>query len=228
MSDSPPAQPTTETPSPGSAAAPSAAPSSTTAPDGRATTLLTEQPNASGTTEPATETKTETETSATPFDAAKLTFPDDFGKPDAGMLEKFAEIAKSANLSQEAAQQLANLHTETSKAASEANLQAWSRTIEAWETEIKSDPVIGGDKLEGVKASVAKVVQDPRFATPGFIEALNLTGFGSNPAAVRFFAKIASALTEGSAVQGSPPGPPQRTAAQRMYPNNPSSEAAGD
>jgi hypothetical protein len=165
---------------------------------------------------------------ATPFDVAKLSFPEELGKPDEATLNKFAEIATSLNLSQEGAQQLANLHTEVQKTASEENRKAWSRTIDTWENEVKSDPNIGGDKYEATIAKIAKIVHDPRFETPGFIDGLNLTGFGSHPAAVRFFEKIANVLTEGGPVTGSAPGPSsdQRTAAQRMYPNLPSSSGA--
>jgi hypothetical protein len=192
------------------------------APDGREHTALTTG-NAPGTTEPGKETTEKTETQATPFDAAKLSFPEELGKPDEGMLNKFAEVAKSLNLTQEGAQQLADLHVEVAKAASEENRKAWSRTIDSWENEIKTDREIGGDKWDGVKANIAKIFNDPRFQTPGFIEALDLTGFGSNPAAARFFAKIASVLTEGNAVQGSPPGQQRpQSAAAALYPNNPS------
>lgn len=196
-----------------------------TAPDGRDATILggADAPTAA---EPGKEATKEAPVAATPFDASKLSFPEELGKPDEGVLNKFGEVAKSANLSQEVAQQLADLHTETVKAASEANRQAWSTTIDAWENEIKTDKEIGGDKFDATKAMIAKVVHDPRFATPGFVEALNLTGFGSNPAAVRFFAKIASALTEGQAVTGTPPSQAApRTAAQTLYPNLPSSES---
>jgi hypothetical protein len=143
------------------------------------------------------------------------------------MLNKFGEIAKSANLTQETAQRLADLYTETAKAAQEAGTNAWKSTIEQWENEIKKDPMIGGANLETHQRNFAKVLADPRFATDGVVEALVLTGAGSHPAVNRFMAKIAKALTEGGMVTGNPPSnAAPKTIAQTIYPNNPSS--AGD
>src|SRR2546423_895796 len=106
-------------------------------PDGREHTALT-QTDAPASTEPGKEATPETETkAATPFDAAKLSFPEELGKPDEGMLNEFSEIAKSENLSQEAAQRIADLHVKAVNAASEENRKAWSRTIDSWENEIK-------------------------------------------------------------------------------------------
>jgi hypothetical protein len=194
------------------------------APDGKDSTVLT------AAAPPAVETKSETKEEtppAAPFDASKLSFPEELGKPDEGMLNKFGEIAKSANLTQDTAQRLADLYTETAKAAQEAGTQAWKSTIEQWEGEIKKDPVIGGANLEVHQRNFAKVLADPRFNTDGVIEALVLTGAGSNPAVNRFMAKIAKALTEGGMVTGSPPSSAApRTHAQTIYPHLPS--GAGD
>src|SRR5438552_16982244 len=124
----PPAAPSSTSPSPGSAGTPpSTTPAATTtAPDGKDSTVLT------AATTPAAEAKPETKPEtppAAPFDATKLTFPQELGKPDEGMLNKFGEIAKSANLTQDTAQRLADLYTETAKAAQEAGTQAWKSTI---------------------------------------------------------------------------------------------------
>lgn len=182
--------------------------------------------NAPGTEGETKETKEETKTEAAPFDPAKLSFPEELGKPDETMLNEFANVAKSLNLSQDGAQQLADLHTKAIKAASEANTQLWAKTIETWENEIKSDPDIGGDKLKQHQTNFARVLADPRFHVDGVIEALNTTGAGSNPAINRFIAKLVGALSEGGMVQGSPGSAREpRSAAQRLYPNNPSEAA---
>jgi hypothetical protein len=165
------------------------------------------------------------ETKAAPFEVEKLTFPEGFEK-DEKLLGQFGEIAKSANVSHEAAQQFLDLHASALKAASEASRQSVVQTIESWENEIKADKDIGGDKLRGVQASIAKVIDDPRFTVPGLREALDVTGAGSHPAVFRWLAKLAAALTEGGAVSGSPPAQQtQRSAAQVLFPNQPSSEA---
>jgi hypothetical protein len=199
--------------------------STTLAPDGKDSTVLTAATGTPPETKPA-EAKPDTPDAPAAFDATKLTFPEELGKPDEGMLNKFGEIAKSANLTQDTAQRLADLYTETAKAAQEAGTNAWKSTIEQWEDEIKKDPVIGGANLELHQRNFAKVLADPRFATDGVVEALVLTGAGSHPAVNRFMAKIAKALTEGGMVTGNPPSTAApRTAAQAIYPNHPSSEA---
>jgi hypothetical protein len=221
------AAPSSTSPSPASpqASPPSTSPA-TTAPDGKDSTVLTAAAAADPQTDPAKEPSKQPDAPAA-FDPAKLSFPEELGKPDEGMLNKFGEIAKSANLTQETAQRLTDLYTETTKAAQEAGTNAWKSTIEQWENEIKKDPMIGGANLETHQRNFAKVLADPRFATDGVVEALVLTGAGSHPAINRFMAKIAKALTEGGMVTGSPPsGAAPKTMAQTIYPNNPSS--AGD
>ncbi len=196
----------------------------TTTPSGATSTTLTG--DAPGAAPKEGEAATETAVETPPVDLAKLTFPEGFDKPNEVLLGRFGEVAKSLKLSQEGAQQLTDLYTDTIKAASEANSQAWKVTIDAWENEIKNDPAIGGDKLKAIQTNFHKVLSDPRFNTPGVVEALMLTGAGSNPAINRFMAKIVNALTEGVAVEGSPGSSRSapRSAAQALYPNLPSSE----
>src|SRR5216683_3260938 len=191
----------------------------TTTPSGATSTTLTG--DASSAAPKEGEAAAETTAEAPPVDLAKLTFPEGFDKPNEVLLGRFGEIAKSLSLSQEGAQQLTDLYTDTIKAASEANSQAWKVTIDAWENEIKSDPDIGGDKLKAIQTNFHKVLSDPRFNTPGVVEALMLTGAGSNPSINRFMAKIVNALTEGVAVEGSPSSSRSvpRSAAQALYPN---------
>lgn len=74
-------------------------------------------------------------------------------------------------------------------------------------------------------------MDNPQLTDPKFREALEFTGIGSHPAAVRTLYKWAQALTEGTAVAagGVPPGvgakgPDEaeaRSAASRLYPNLP-------
>jgi hypothetical protein len=206
--DSPPASPTSSTTTP-----------TVTAPDGSPSTVLTEAAHAPDPAAAAEPPKTETPEETTPFDVSKLTFPEELGKPDEGVLNEFGEVAKSLNLTQDGAQKLADLHTKVLQSASEANTQAWKTTIEGWQNEIKADPEIGGDKLKVHQTNFARVLADPRFHVDGVLEALDLTGAGSNPAINRFIAKVVSALTEGGIVQGEPGQARQpRSAAQAMYP----------
>src|SRR5216684_2057144 len=217
---------TTEPAATSTAVAETPTPTETTTPSGATSTTLTGDQGASDAAPKEGEAAAEATPEAPTADIAKLTFPEGFDKPNEALLGRFGEIAKSLKLGQEGAQQLTDLYTDTIKAASEANMQAWKVTIDAWEHEIKADPEIGGDKLTAIQTNFHKVLADPRFNTPGVIEALMLTGAGSNPAINRFMAKIVNALTEGVAVAGSPGSQRNapRGAAQALYPNLPTSD----
>jgi hypothetical protein len=190
-----------------------------TAPDGSPSTVLTEAAHAPDPAAAAEPPKTETPEATPSFDVSKLSFPEELGKPDEGVLNEFGEVAKSLNLTQDGAQKLADLHTKVLQSASEANTQLWKTTIEGWQNEIKADPEIGGDKLKVHQTNFARVLADPRFHVDGVLEALDLTGAGAHPAINRFMAKVVGALTEGGIVQGEPGQARQpRSAAQAMYP----------
>jgi hypothetical protein len=92
-----------------------------TAPDGSPSTVLTEAAHAPDPAAAAEPPKTETSETTTPFDVSKLTFPEELGKPDEGILNEFGEVAKSLNLTQDGAQKLADLHTKVLRSASAIN-----------------------------------------------------------------------------------------------------------
>jgi hypothetical protein len=105
--------------------------------------------------------------------------------------------------------------------------KVWRDTQSEWKTQIKNHPEIGGSKLDGVKTSIARLIDglgDPKLAAD-FREAMVFTGAGNNPAVVVFMNRLAQRMTEGGHVAGQPAGSrgQRPTAAQAMYPNLPSS-----
>lgn len=128
------------------------------------------------------------------------------------------------------AQKLIDLAARQTKAANEALLAQWDKQQQDWQTEIKADKEIGGDKLATVLSTFSKVAHDPELTDPEFLNGLNFTGAGNHPAIVRTLARWSKALAEGGPVRGNPP---QRDAqgnavAQRpmtlgeaFYPNGP-------
>src|SRR6266581_1655067 len=151
--------PATETPQGTATAATTeaATPAATTTPSGATSTTLTGEAGAPDAAPKEGEAAAEAKAEAPSADIAKLTFPEGFDKPNEVLLGRFGEIAKSLSLSQEGAQQLTDLYTDTIKAASEANSQAWKVTIDAWEKEISEDPVIGGDKIKSIQTKFHQV-----------------------------------------------------------------------
>lgn len=194
-------------------------------------TVLTEQP-----------AERPTEPPVAPFDAEKITFPEGFAKNEE-LFGKFSEIAKANSLSLPVAQQLADLYATAAKSHTEANRAAWNTTLSGWETEVKADPEIAKATLrtaegvitglDAVKATVARVLDNPAIAHPKTREALEITGSGSNLAMIITFYNMAKMLTEGGMVEGSGPVPnagrqpsTRPDAAGALYPNNPRGGAA--
>jgi hypothetical protein len=194
-----------QTPAPGSASPEERAPETTP-------TLLTEKP--------AEEAKQEAaEPPPPPFEADKITFPEGV-KPDPEIFGKFGEIASKSGMSQETAQSLMDLYHSVASAQEEKNLDAWKTTREGWVTAVKDDREIGGANLDDVKRTVAKVLDNPALSDPNFRAALEVTGIGDHPAAIRTLYRWAKALTEGTPVTGNAPSrQAPRSLAQNIYPH---------
>jgi hypothetical protein len=139
---------------------------------------------------------------------------------DSPTLTAFTETAGKLGISQSAAEALiAQFGPEMAKAAT-GPYKAWAETQNAWVATVKADPEIGGDNFTRMTSTIAKVLDDPRFADPGTREALNLTGAGNNPALIRTLYRMAQALTEGEHVAGNPPRQTKSTA-ELLYPTHP-------
>jgi hypothetical protein len=204
----------------------------------------TEQPPSTILTEkPPTESKPTPEPEAPPpFDPEKITFPEGFVKNDA-LFGKFSEIAKASNLPLPVAQQLADLYATAAKSISDQNIQAWNTTRASWEAEVRADPEIAKATLrtsqgvltglDAVKATIARVFDNPAIAHPKIREALEVSALGSNLAAIVTFYNLARMVSEGGVVEGNGPSPDagrrattRPDAAAALYPNNPRGGAA--
>ena len=162
---------------------------------------------------------------------AEFTLPADT-KVDDALLTKAKGVFAEKGLSQDQAQAVIDLYSgDVLAAVAEAGKKPydlWRTTQEGWQAEVKADPEIGGAKLQASMASAARAI-DTFATTPEEAKelraALSFTGATNNPAIVRFFARVGSRVSEGTFVAGNPPAPPPKTAAQVLFPNNPS--AAG-
>lgn len=150
---------------------------------------------------------------AAPFNVASLTLPEGVAKDDP-ILGDFAKLAEG--LPEGRAQALIDLYAKQMKAGSDASTQAWNAMQDQWQAELKTDPVLGGDKTPIVQATISKALE--QYGAPGVKEAFNLTGAGNNPAIVKTFFAMAKQLTEGAPKSGSPVTQAPRTAAEIMYP----------
>lgn len=153
------------------------------------------------------------------FDPEAITTPEGM-VIDKEVFGKFSEIAKTSGMTQATAQSLMDLYHSVASTQETKNLEAWRATRESWVTEVKADSEVGGANLDEVKRTVAKVLDNPDLTDPKFREALEITGIGDNPAAVRTLYRWAKALTEGTPVVGNAPGRrTPRSIAEVMYPN---------
>jgi hypothetical protein len=137
------------------------------------------------------------------FDPEKLTLPEGF---EAGeQFDEFKNIAKEIpGLTGPQAQKMVELAATAMKTNMDKLYGGWDKQQTDWVTEIKGDPEIGGAKLDEVKQTVSKVLDNAELSDPKFREALNLTGAGNNPAVVRTLYRWAQRLSEGGSVSGDP------------------------
>lgn len=195
------------------------------------TTLLTqEEPKAPEGEKKDGETKKD-EKSAAPEKYEAFKTPDGF-KLDDKVLGEATTTFRELGLTQEQGQKLVDFYAKNAVEAAQAPFKTWETMNEKWVADVKADPEIGA-KLPEVKATISRALDslnNPALVTE-FKQAMDLTGAGNHPAFVKAFYKMAQALTEGKHVAGRSPSPHGqtapgtglRTAAQAMYPNNPSS-----
>lgn len=135
-------------------------------------------------------------------------------------LGAFKSLAAEAKLDQAAADKFLGMHTQalqsTVESIANAQAKAWEDTITGWKTEFESDPTFGGDNKAATLTAIGKALDE--YGTPEARQAFDVTGAGWNPHIIRFVAKMAQALSEGSQV---PPGGPTtakgQTLGQRLY-----------
>lgn len=149
-----------------------------------------------------------------------FTLPDGFeANPES--MGQFETFARTANLSQERAQELLDLHVGQLKASAEAftkaQTTAWETTLKGWREEVTSDPLFAGDKLVSAQTVIGKALD--QYGSKEAREAFALTGAGDNPALFRFVHSMAKALSEATVVPpGSPPnGGKPKTVGEALY-----------
>lgn len=152
-----------------------------------------------------------------PLSADDLTIPEGFEVNDE-IRDKFLDVVNDQEMSaKDRANALIELQAETIRQASERISEAWTQQREAWVEEVKADPEIGGDKFEPTMGKISKLLNE--FGDPNLREQVfDITGAGDHPLMIKFLAKVADALSEGTPVSGDAGGD-KMTLAERMYPS---------
>ncbi len=189
------AAPATPAATPAAPATPAAAPGTISTPAASPSTPA--QPAAAPAAAPATPA-----TPAVP-ERYDLKLPTDT-RLDAAALERTAAEARALGLSQEAAQKyLEAKHAEVGKYVETIQTQHATQ-VKQWETDVKADPELGGDKFARTAELSARFVDT--FGSPTFKKMLSDTGYGNHPELVRIFAKAAAAIGEDQLAGGNKGG----------------------
>ena len=136
---------------------------------------------------------------------------------DNAVLEPFAEAAREANLTQDAAQKILD-RMAPALAARQQEQVAAVRT--GWLESSRTDKEFGGDKLQE-NLSAAKRALDS-YAAPEFRKLLDDTGLGNHPEVIRMLVRVGKSMNEDSFVAGGAAFKGTQDLAAKLYPNTPS------
>lgn len=142
---------------------------------------------------------------------------------DTPHFNSFLETLNNADLSpKDRAQQLLSLQstvTEEVAAAFEQKVQdLQNETREAWKTEARALPDIGGEALGENLQSINQALKSAG-ASSAFFEALDNTGMGDHPEMISLLFKLTRPFAEGAPIGGTPSGTPL-SRADKMFGGN--------
>lgn len=187
-----------EAPTPAPEGAPVAAAPGTPAVEGaslgQAPAAAAEAPPAEGESQPDPAPKTPEEGSDTVASPIEVTLPEGFEANDV-VLSEFKSLAAEAGLNSDNAQKIVDMYAKQVQGIVEAQTKAWTDTQDAWKAELAKDPELGGDKKDAAMVTIGRALDE--YGTPEARVAFEQTGAGWNPAIVRLFHKMATALSEG-------------------------------
>jgi len=137
---------------------------------------------------------------------------------DPELSTEFLSVINDDKLSRaELAQKLVDLQGKVVAKVDSLATEAFETQNKTWVDEVKADPDVGGDKLDGVLGNIAKLVVE--YGSPEVNEILTATGAGNNIHIIKMWDKVARALNEsGGHANGNPP-PDAKSAAQRIFPS---------
>ena len=133
---------------------------------------------------------------------------------------KFSELAKDLKLPQDAAQRILGDMATTLQTQQQVALKTFYEGIggmpDTWESQVRADKAIGGDKL-AENLAVAARFRDT-FGSPELKSLLDKTGLGNHPAMVKAFILAGKAISPDTFVSGNGSGSSSgKTLAERLY-----------
>ncbi len=134
---------------------------------------------------------------------------------DPALVEKFSPIAKELNLSQDQAQSLVDLQTETLKAEKVKGDKLWDDTQAEWKAAGETDAEFGGEKYDENVGLAARAIK--QFGNAEFNTMLLATGTGNHPEMIRFLWNIGKLIADDKILIGGGGAKDGKTVAQRLY-----------
>lgn len=125
------------------------------------------------------------------------------------------ELFNKHKLPGEATKDLIAYQTNLQQEAAKATATAWADQNQTWQTESKSNPDWGGDKLPVTLAAVKTLITE--YGDPSFFGMLDATGAGNHPAMINLLYKISQALPKEGAPLVGQPAITQATLAERIF-----------
>jgi hypothetical protein len=149
-----------------------------------------------------------------PAEYADFTAPDGITY-DAAVMGDFKTLAKDLKLTQEQAQQVADLGAKLSQNTQAKQAEAVQAEIAKWANDSKTDKEFGGDALAENLAGAKLALE--KFGSPELKTMLNESGLGNHPEVIRLLHRVNKAVSEDTVLRGQA-SKSEQSMAQRMYP----------
>jgi len=131
-----------------------------------------------------------------------FTYPEDFNINEE-YVTSFRDLAKSLNLTQEAAQNLIDFNLGSTNLTIETLANDWDETVDGWAKASKADREIGGVNFESNMSVARQPIE--KYGTKELKVALNETGIGNHPDFLRFLFRLGNDMKEDKISVGSNP-----------------------
>jgi len=132
------------------------------------------------------------------------------------LTERFIEVSKKLNLSQEAAQEVVDLHFANLTEMGQSQADQLAAAEQSWVESLPNDKEFGGTNYKENLALVAKGVD--AVGNAEFKKLMNDTRLGNHPEMVRLLYKVGKMVSEDKFNAGEGEGRETKTAAEVLYP----------
>lgn len=134
---------------------------------------------------------------------------------DQEVLKEAEPVFKELGLTNEQAGKLAAIQAKHIQQVQQQAEESHQQQVEQWKQDVQNDPEIGGDALDENLATAKKALD--AFASDGFKQMLDESGFGNHPDVVKTFHAIGQKIGEDNFVAGDSPSAPEKSREERLY-----------